>query len=149
MRNMRKRAPAPAPDQLAVAERLRAARKAAGYAEAIDFYEVHGIPQGTYANHENGSRSFDAEKARFYAERLGNVTASWLLFGEGDPPREMPAKSPRGKRAALIESKLDGDSKEESLNKKMFFIWESLHPDVKIAALTIIETIADFVPRKS
>lgn len=66
------------------AERLRWARKEAGYEHAADFARALGIGKSTYGHHENGTRGFKPVSARRYARRLG-VPAAWLLAGEGSP----------------------------------------------------------------
>ncbi|MCB8880090.1 helix-turn-helix transcriptional regulator [Acidisoma cellulosilytica] len=129
-------------------DRLRRARIAAGYAEQIDFYDLFGIPQGTYANHESGLRGFDMIVAKDYAEKLGNVTAAWLITGEGDAPSEMSAKSPRGKRSLVGDSEIGSNPKEKALNEKMTFVWEHLPFDAKVAVLPVIEALSSVWPRK-
>lgn len=131
----------------AAGSRLKAARLAAGYADPIDFYLRFGIKQGTYGNHEKGSRAFDTATAQLYADKLGNVTAGWLLTGEGDPPRAMDAKPSLGKRATLIEPQVDSDPKKKALDKKLMFLWESLDPDIQVVALSVIEALSALRPK--
>lgn len=66
------------------ADRLKWARERAGYETAKSFADAHGIPQGTYANHESGGRGLREKPARRYA-RLLDVSAAWLLTGDGEP----------------------------------------------------------------
>ena len=44
-------------------DRLRKARKDAGFATATDFAASVGVSRNTYLQHENGTRAFDAEAA--------------------------------------------------------------------------------------
>jgi phage repressor protein C with HTH and peptisase S24 domain len=75
-------------------ERLKAARINAGYKTAKEFADKHGLPQPTYANHENDKRGIRRETARYYAEALG-VTVGWLLEGEGNG-ESIPERKPAG-----------------------------------------------------
>lgn len=63
-------------------ERLKAARKQAGYSSASEAANALGISIGTYAGHENGNRAFDVETAKRYA-KFFKVPLTWLLTGEG------------------------------------------------------------------
>lgn len=64
--------------------RLKIARKTAGYKTAIDFAQASGIAKSTYAQHEKGSRSLNAEQLMDYADKL-KVNPGWLLTGNGHP----------------------------------------------------------------
>lgn len=68
-------------------ERLRQARRDAGYASASEGAARAGVPYNTYAQHENGTRDFPAKKAAVYARAFG-VDVAWLLYGRGTPKRE-------------------------------------------------------------
>lgn len=68
-----------------IAERLREARKAAGFKRAVDAATSLGVQYQTYAGHENGNRGFDSEAAAKYARRF-KVSLDWLLTGKGDGP---------------------------------------------------------------
>ncbi|TGT36196.1 LexA family transcriptional regulator [Mesorhizobium sp. M8A.F.Ca.ET.165.01.1.1] len=63
------------------ADRLREARLNAGFKSATKAAEALKIPLGTYAGHENGSRTFDTEAAKLYSKAF-NVRVAWLMFGE-------------------------------------------------------------------
>jgi hypothetical protein len=128
--------------------RLRAARLAAGYASPIDFYERFDIKQGTYGNHEAGTRALDTATAALYAKFLGNVSAGWILTGEGEPPRTLEPKSPLGKRSGAFQAEIGGDPKEKLLDEKMLFLWGHLGLDIKIAALTLIESLTKVWPKR-
>jgi phage repressor protein C with HTH and peptisase S24 domain len=65
-----------------VAERLRAAREAAGFDTAKAAADAIGIPVATYTQHENSTRGLPAGKARLYAQAF-NTTPEWLLYGRG------------------------------------------------------------------
>lgn len=46
-----------------------------------------GVPYGTYAAHENGSRGIKIDDLKRYARFFG-VSQQWLIFETGDPPEE-------------------------------------------------------------
>jgi len=64
-------------------DRLKQARAAAGFETAALAAERVGVPYHTYAQHENGTRGFRADKANLYARAFG-VSPVWLLFGKGE-----------------------------------------------------------------
>lgn len=61
-------------------ERLKKARRDAGYRTAADAARALGVPYPTYASHENGSRKFEADEAANYAKKF-KVEVNWLLLG--------------------------------------------------------------------
>lgn len=63
------------------ADRLRTARKAAGYTSAAAFAHANDIKGSTYGSHENGTRNLSIEAAKEYAGPL-DVTWQWLMFGD-------------------------------------------------------------------
>lgn len=65
-----------------IAERLRVARREAGFAYPGDAADSMGIPRPTYYAHENGQKGLARGAAR-YAERF-RVSLDWLLRGRGD-----------------------------------------------------------------
>lgn len=67
-------------------ERLRRARKDAGYSTATEFAEAVGVSRNTYLQHENGTRAFDAQAAATYARRL-KQTPEFLLYDRRPTPR--------------------------------------------------------------
>ncbi len=67
-----------------VGQRLRAARKKAGFKTAKAAAESLGIPYPTYTQHENGTRGLQRE-ADVYVRRF-KVTLDWLLGGKGPGP---------------------------------------------------------------
>ena len=71
-------------------ERLKTARKAAGFLTAAEAARAinHGV--ASYTHHENGTRKFLAEAERY--ARFFRVDLDWLLTGRGDM---------RGKRASI------------------------------------------------
>lgn len=73
-------------------ERLKKARKDAGFRTATDAAKALGIPYPTYAAHENGSRQYEADEAVVYARRF-KVPIEWLLTGRGGTVTPL-AKSP-------------------------------------------------------
>jgi SOS-response transcriptional repressor LexA len=64
-----------------LAERLKKARKDAGYRSASAAAEALGISYPTYATHENGTRTPKARDLYLYAKRF-KVAQSWLLDGK-------------------------------------------------------------------
>lgn len=67
-------------------DRLRNARRDAGFRTATAFAEAVGQNVTTYTQHENGNRAFDADDAARYAKRL-KTTPEHLLYGRatGEP----------------------------------------------------------------
>lgn len=61
-------------------ERLRQARKDAGYTEAKAAAKAMGVPYGTYAGHENSNRGYPWKRALQYA-KFFRTTPEWLLYG--------------------------------------------------------------------
>jgi len=68
------------------ADRLKAARLAAGYPAASHAAHALGVPLATYQQHENGIRGYPARRAAIYAARF-RVKPEWLLYGAGDGPK--------------------------------------------------------------
>jgi phage repressor protein C with HTH and peptisase S24 domain len=69
-------------------ERLREARKVAGFRSARSAALRHHWTPSTYASHENGQTPVPPDAAKAYAKAF-RVSQAWLLTGEGDrrPPR--------------------------------------------------------------
>lgn len=63
-------------------DRLKRARKAAGFETAADAARALGIPDQTYFAHENGSRGFRSGRGKVYARRF-KVPYEWLMTGDG------------------------------------------------------------------
>lgn len=61
-------------------DRLKQARRDAGYKSAAEAARALGIPYPTFASHENGSRKFEADEASVYARKF-KVETDWLLYG--------------------------------------------------------------------
>jgi transcriptional regulator with XRE-family HTH domain len=70
--------------QLDISQRLRAARKAAGFKTLTAFFTAHKISRSTYHHHETGSRNIDEATLKKYAKLL-KVDYDWLATGEGSP----------------------------------------------------------------
>lgn len=66
-----------------IGNRLKAARKAAGFSSAKNATIALGISYPTYVAHENGNRGIGREMLELYASRF-NVTIDWLLSGRKD-----------------------------------------------------------------
>ncbi len=71
-------------DEKDVGDRLRLARKQAGFRTAKDAAESLGVSYPTYSQHENGTRGILRE-AELYARRY-KVSLDWLLRGKGQGP---------------------------------------------------------------
>jgi SOS-response transcriptional repressor LexA len=83
--------------------RLQQARLNAGFKEAKEAANAHGWNYQTYKSHESGGRRFRLETALEYA-RAFDVTAGWLLTGEGDiPAADSDAARVTTKRVPLME----------------------------------------------
>lgn len=67
-------------------ERLKIARRDAGYTKKSDAARALGVSYPTYAGHENGTRAYDWETAKKYAKKF-NVSAEWLLDGRPEAPK--------------------------------------------------------------
>ena len=97
------------------AQRLRAAREAAGYPSAKAASERMGIPYPTYAGHENGSRGYYEEEASQYG-RTFHVRPEWLLLGDiAGAMSQVPAQGlpPLAPIVDAITRSLDGLTEQE------------------------------------
>jgi SOS-response transcriptional repressor LexA len=65
-------------------DRLKWARESASYDSAAEFARAHGIGEGGYRHHENGTRPIHVHVAKKYSTILG-IDAAWLLTGQGRP----------------------------------------------------------------
>lgn len=75
-------------------ERLRQARRMAGYESAPAAAEAMGVAEGTYYGHENGHRDFRRPTAERYA-RFFKVRVEWLMFNRGGPKSDSPTLEDR------------------------------------------------------
>lgn len=73
-------------------ERLKLARRQAGWETAAEAALTFGWTPTTYFGHENGSRNFSAAKAAIYAKAF-KVSPEWLLFGKPMPADILAALS--------------------------------------------------------
>jgi SOS-response transcriptional repressor LexA len=85
-------------NRLEVATRLKLARERAGWQTAAKAAEAMGAKYYSYAQHENGIRGFSTETAKRYA-KFFKVTPTWLLYGDGEEPTQMPQKTPESETA--------------------------------------------------
>lgn len=70
-------------------DRLKWARKNAGYGSASDAARHFGWKASTYSAHENGQNGLQPKTAFEYAQSFG-VDFAWLVTGEGEPkPRQV------------------------------------------------------------
>lgn len=73
---------------MSVADRLKQAREAAGFENAVDAVRRFGWTQSTYLGHENGSRGVTPGAAARYGLAF-KVRPEWILFG-GDLKERNP-----------------------------------------------------------
>ncbi len=71
-------------DDVEIGQRLKAARKKAGFKTAKAAAESLGVPYPTYSQHENGTRGITRE-ADLYVRRY-KISLDWLMRGKGDGP---------------------------------------------------------------
>ncbi|MBY0544789.1 MAG: helix-turn-helix domain-containing protein [Gammaproteobacteria bacterium] len=95
-----------------IGNRLKAARKAAGYKTAFAFCEKFQIPRSTYSQYETGKRIPKTKIIAVYAEKLG-VNPRWLKLGEGEP-----LTGTSYKKSPLEESMQQVSMVEEIINKR-------------------------------
>jgi transcriptional regulator with XRE-family HTH domain len=89
-------------------ERLKWARKSAGYRSAKEAALRVGVGYDTYAQHENGTRGFPAARATIYARAFG-VDFNWLMTGRGNPSQKLASINVIGKVAAGAEGFFEDD----------------------------------------
>ncbi|NNM59389.1 MAG: hypothetical protein HKM04_06190 [Legionellales bacterium] len=70
-------------ENLDIAARLKAARRAAGFSTARAFCQAFNIPKSTFGQHEKGQRIPKDRMLKEYAKHL-EVNFIWLKTGEGD-----------------------------------------------------------------
>jgi transcriptional regulator with XRE-family HTH domain len=83
------------------ADRLKQARKAAGYSSAEKAAQRFGWNVNTYKAHESGRNGLGLSDAKRYAYAFG-VTTAWLQTGEGEQPEIRSLDSGLSKIAAPI-----------------------------------------------
>lgn len=93
-----------------MADRLRDARRRAGYETAVAAAEAYGWKASGYRHHENGTRPFDVDAARRYA-RAFRVDPAWLL---GLATLQAPAHIPQENEVEVIGSVAAGVWREET-----------------------------------
>ena len=69
------------------ADRLKAARRDAGFTSVRAACDAFGYNYPTYAGHENGSRDYDFDTAQRYAKAF-KVDATWLMSGREPPDND-------------------------------------------------------------
>lgn len=90
------------------ADRLQAAREAAGYVSATDAARAFGWNETTYRAHESGRRGLKKNVAVRYAKAF-RADEAWLLTGKGTPPKGVDVKHNRDHSKALIEVQSSGE----------------------------------------
>lgn len=102
------------PPKVTPGERLKIARREAGFGSARSAAIAMDISVYTYSGHENGNRSISQAFANRYAHRFG-VRAAWLMFGDGSPhPDPVDRRAVRTDRSAA-ESVADPSSPRPEL----------------------------------
>lgn len=81
-----------------LAQRLKAARKNAGFRTAKSFIETGEFPHSTYVQYETGRRMPNDEVLNRFC-KLFKVNFDWLKFGHGQPLKN-------AKTSAIIEGEL-------------------------------------------
>lgn len=71
-------------------ERLQHARRLAGYDNATAAADALGVVRATYYGHENGSRGFLDDAARY--AKFFKVSYEWLTTGRGEPEPSIEAR---------------------------------------------------------
>lgn len=111
-----------------LAERLRTARRNAGFETAADAARRFGWNVGGYRHHENGTSGFKHDRAQEYA-RAFNVSTDWLLFGRGDAgPGAQPMELTR---SIPVVGKVAAGLWQEQLELEAFEPTEFLHLSVE------------------
>lgn len=67
------------------ADRLRRARRWAGFDSASEFARALNMKVSTYGAYESGQNGFNMDEGARFARRLG-IAKDWLMFGEGRDP---------------------------------------------------------------
>ena len=70
-------------------ERLRKARRDAGYENSVDAARAYGWPEPAYISHENGQRGLRPSVAAKYAKAF-RVSPEWILYGKTIKPADVP-----------------------------------------------------------
>jgi phage repressor protein C with HTH and peptisase S24 domain len=100
-------------------DRLRQARRQAGYRSAAAAAAALGAKTPTYTSHENGTRDFgDAEAARY--ARAFNVAVEWLVFGIEDGKAETAGKRTAQSKSALADRLKGRDRKGANAGRRVF-----------------------------
>lgn len=85
-------------------ERLRWARRTAGFATAADAARANGWNLAAYRHHENGTSGFRPDRGAEYA-RVYDVPVEWLVWGTGSTPErsgDLPAVSASQQLKAVV-----------------------------------------------
>jgi|SRR5215469_2299710 len=80
------------PLKMTPSDRLRKARRAAGFSGPTDAARRFNWKLETYKKHESGGRGITVRMASKYA-RAFRVAAAWLLYGEGRAPEPSQAQN--------------------------------------------------------
>lgn len=95
-------------ERTAIAERLRQARKDAGYRTAADAARAMGISPVTYTSHENGTRNFTPKLAEKYGKHFG-VKPEAILYDMNDDDPVTGSLGPQIDESIIDELELPDD----------------------------------------
>lgn len=114
----------------AIANRLRAARKAAGYKTSSEAASSFNLPISTYSQYELAKRSINLEILLQFSQKL-QINPFWLFTGKGDPY----AKYDDGMPETILDKDIALQKNEDNKNyqyidlfllKKILFIIEDV-----------------------
>lgn len=100
------------------ADRLRKARKAAGFRSASEAARSLGVSPSTYIHHENGTRDFDEVAAALYARRY-HVAMAWLMLGDGEMDNEELASQRAEEAKKKIAEDLEYDEARAAIPREV------------------------------
>jgi len=83
------------------AERLKQARKAAGFTSGEKAAKRFNWNVNSYKAHESGRNGFGISDAKRYAHAFG-VSTAWLQTGEGEEPKQQPTRDGLASSSASI-----------------------------------------------
>lgn len=87
------------------AQRLFDLRNAAEFASASEAARAAGVSVSTYIHHENGTREYNEQSARIYADTFGSSVA-WLLLGLKTPDQQTECADVSEAKATTIGNKI-------------------------------------------
>jgi DNA-binding XRE family transcriptional regulator len=118
------------------ANRLHAARRAAGFASAKAATLAHGWSEPTYRAHETGNRFIDSSWEEVYASAF-RVSLAWLQSETGEGPAIDPVREARFKARVAREGSQTRKSAEEAGRRLRVARRVAGYTSVKAAAETL------------